>query len=164
MTGRPSPRGRPYTHGEDRCKGEGKVYTRGKIDFFGKILRETNIFKGKRNFVENLDSYRVRVSAEYENLKKIFEEGAPEQVQLLDNVFREAARIKIELEDMAVLVMKCGGRVSFNPKDPKQQKELPVSKVIERARASYANYMFRLSRALGVNIDENEDDGLSDYV
>lgn len=113
--------------------------------------------------MENSDKYRMRVTAEYENLKKIFEEGAPEQVQLLDNVFREAARIKIELEDMAVLVMKCGGRVRYNPKNPKQQEVLPVSRELEKARASYANYMFRLSRALGVNIDENEDDGLSDY-
>lgn len=112
--------------------------------------------------MEDSAKYCMRVSAEYENLKKIFEECAPEQVQLLDNVFREAARIKVELEDMATLVMK-SGRIRYNPKNPRQQEVLPVSRELEKARASYANYMFRLSRALGVNIDDNEDDGLSDY-
>lgn len=113
--------------------------------------------------MEDSERYRMRVSAEYENLKKIFEESAPEQVQLLDNVFREVARIKIELEDMAVLVMKCGGRVRYNPQNPKQQEVLPVSRELEKARASYANYMFRLSRALGINTDDEEDEMLSEY-
>lgn len=82
--------------------------------------------------MEDSERYRMRVSTEYENLIKIFEECAPEQVQLLDNVFREAARIKIELEDMAVLVMKCGGCVRYNPQNPKQQEVLPVSRELEK--------------------------------
>ena len=42
------------------------------------------------------------------------------------------------------------------------QKELPVSKLIVKARANYLNYIAKLSNMLGVNVD-GEDDELSDY-
>lgn len=105
---------------------------------------------------------KERVKAEYERIKGIFEEGAPEQVELLEGVFLEAARIKAELDEMADILEQVGCRIRYNPKDPKQQKVLPIAKELEKARASYVNYMFRLSRALGLKEDE-EDDGLDEF-
>ena len=42
------------------------------------------------------------------------------------------------------------------------QKELPVSRLIVKARANYLNYIAKLSNVLGRNIEDDEDE-LSDY-
>ena len=42
------------------------------------------------------------------------------------------------------------------------QKELPVSKTIEKIRASYINYMIKLSKVLGTTLDDDEEE-LNDY-
>ena len=43
------------------------------------------------------------------------------------------------------------------------QKELPVSKVIEKTRASYINYIAKLSSILGIATGDDDDEELSDY-
>lgn len=113
--------------------------------------------------MEDSDLYRERVTAEYENLKKIFEKASPEQVLLNDGLILETARIQVELDFLNDIVAKCGGRVVCNPKNPKQQKEIPASRTLEKARMQYRENMKYLTKVLGVNTDENEDGELSDY-
>lgn len=123
---------------------------------------EEKFFSWKRGESVGDVALSERVKVEYERIKGIFEKGAPEQVELLEGVFLEAARIKAELDVMSDILEQVGCRIRYNPKDPKQQKVLPIAKELEKARASYVNYMFRLSRALGLNEDE-EEDGLAEF-
>ncbi len=104
----------------------------------------------------------MSVESEYERLKNIFSGAAPDQLALLDHVFLEAARIKSELDRMNEIV-SVSGRVRINPKNPAIQKVLPVSKELEKARASYAHYISVLSKALGSVNSSEDNDELDDY-
>ncbi len=113
--------------------------------------------------MEENNKYSERVSTEYERLKKIFEENAPERVELLDGLFMEAARLKAELDRAAEIIILCGGRVRYNPINPTQQKIIPAVKDLEKIRACYSNIMFKLNKALGGTDDEDKDEGLEKY-
>lgn len=104
----------------------------------------------------------MSAECEYERLKNIFSDAEPRQLELLDHVFLEAARIKSELDSMNEIV-KVSGRVRVNPKNPAIQKVLPVSKELEKARASYAHYISVLSKALSAVNTSDDTDGLEDY-
>lgn len=114
--------------------------------------------------MEESSGYSERVKAEYERIKKIFEGSVPEQVELLDGIFMEAARLRAELDGNAELIRLCGGRVRYNPANPMQQKLIPAAKDYEKMRAGYSNIMFKLNRALGGADDEDEDEELDKYL
>lgn len=103
----------------------------------------------------------MEIEKEYERIKELFSDGDEKQLQLIDGAIWECARLRVELNDLHDIIKKTG-LIKVNPKDPSMQKELPVSKLIVKARANYLNYIAKLSNMLGVNVDD-EDDELSDY-
>ena len=103
----------------------------------------------------------MKVEKEYERIKEIFSKADETLLLLNDGAIWEAARIRVELDVMHEII-KNTGRIKISSKNPTLQKELPVSKTIEKVRASYINYMAKLSKVLGIAIDEDEDE-LNDY-
>lgn len=103
----------------------------------------------------------MEIEKEYERIKELFSDRDEKQLQLIDGAIWECARLRVELNDLHDIIKKTG-LIKVNPKDPSMQKELPVSKLIVKARANYLNYIAKLSNMLGVNVD-GEDDELSDY-
>ena len=53
-------------------------------------------------------------------------------------------------------------RFPGNVENPALQKENPVSKVLPKVRANYANICFKLAKVLGKK-DDDDDSGLDDY-
>jgi hypothetical protein len=101
------------------------------------------------------------IKQEYERIRGLFKDCDDNQLTLLDGSFWECARLRIELDDLHEIVKK-SGLIKYNPANPSQQKELPVSKMIVKIRANYLNYIAKLSNILGKNITE-EDDELGEY-
>ena len=101
------------------------------------------------------------VQKEYERIKALFDGADESQLNLIDGAIWEAARIRVELNTLHEIV-KESGLIKVHPQNPALQKELPVSKLIVKARANYLNYISKLSNLLGKNIDD-EDEDLSDY-
>lgn len=103
----------------------------------------------------------MKVDAEYERIKALFEGVDEKQIALVDGSIREAARLRVELNRLNEIV-KVTGLVKIHPKLPTVQEELPVSKIITKVRANYLSYISRLSALLGKNVDEDDDD-LGEY-
>lgn len=101
------------------------------------------------------------VQKEYERIKSLFDGADESQLNLIDGALWEAARIRVELNKLHEIV-KESGLIKVHPQNPALQKELPVSKLIVKARANYLNYISKLANLLGKNINDDEDD-LSDY-
>lgn len=101
------------------------------------------------------------VQKEYERIKSLFNGCDENQLQLLEGTIWESARLRVELDDLHNLVNQTG-LIKVHPTNPSIQKELPVSKLIVKARANYLNYIAKLSNILGRNI-EDEDDDLDEF-
>lgn len=99
--------------------------------------------------------------AEYNRLKKLFADCDANMLALLDGMLWEAARLRVELDTLH-LEAKKSGLVKMNPQNPALQKETPVSKVLPKVRANYANICFKLAKVLGKK-DDDDDSGLDDY-
>lgn len=99
--------------------------------------------------------------AEYNRLKKLFADCDANMLALLDGMFWEAARLRVELNTLHLEVKK-SGLVKMNPQNPALQKETPVSKVLPKVRANYANICFKLANVLGKK-DDDDESGLDDY-
>jgi hypothetical protein len=99
---------------------------------------------------------------EYERIKSLFSDIDEKQIEMLDGLFVECARLKCELDKMNIIINKTG-RIKIHPNNPYIQKELPVSKVIEKTRASYTNITIKLSNILGKSITDEEDNDLEDF-
>lgn len=103
----------------------------------------------------------MEVQKEYERIKELFAGVDEKQMQLIDGALWEAARLRVELNDLNKIIKETG-LLKTKPGDPSMQKELPVSKLVVKVRANYLNYIAKLSNVLGKNIEEEEDD-LGDY-
>lgn len=103
----------------------------------------------------------MEIQKEYERIKALFEGVDDNQLKLIDGTLWEAARLRVELDDLHEII-KVSGLIKVHPQNAAVQKELPVSKLIVKARANYLNYIAKLSGLLGKNI-EDEDDDLGDY-
>ncbi len=101
------------------------------------------------------------VQKEYERIKRLFDGVDEHQLNLIDGALWECARLRVELDNLHDIV-KQSGLIKLHPQNPSLQKELPVSKLIVKARANYLNYISKLSSLLGKNVDEDEDD-LNEY-
>lgn len=99
--------------------------------------------------------------AEYERIRSLFDGGDEKQLALVDGAIHEAARLRVEL-DWLHLVVETTGLLHYDYKNPTRQKELPVSKMLPKVRAGYTNVIFKLSKVLGAVVNE-EDLGLDDY-
>ena len=104
----------------------------------------------------------MRIQEEYERIKSLFEGIDEKQLNLIDGAIWECARLKIELDNLHKVINDTG-LVRINPNNAIMQQELPVSKVITKVRANYLNYIAKLSNILGRNIEDEEDDGLSEF-
>lgn len=103
----------------------------------------------------------MEIQEEYMRIKKLFEGIDESQLKLIDGALWEAARIRKELDDLHAIA-KESGLIKVHPTKPGLQKELPVSKLLVKARANYLNYVSKLAAILGKSIDDEEDD-LSTY-
>ncbi|WP_302593811.1 hypothetical protein [uncultured Megasphaera sp.] len=101
------------------------------------------------------------VKAEYERIKALFDGSDDHMLQLLDGSFIEAARLRVELNRLHAVVQETG-LIKINPDNPRMQKELPVSRMLPKVRANYANLIFKLAAILGKNVVD-EEDGLGEY-
>jgi hypothetical protein len=104
----------------------------------------------------------VEVEKEYERIKELFNKADEKLLELVDGAIWEAARVRVELNDLHEII-KVSGRIKIHPTNKALQKELPVSKMVEKARASYINYIAKLSSILGINANEDDDEELNDY-
>ena len=100
--------------------------------------------------------------SEYERIKSLFSDVDEKQLDLLDGLFIESARLKVELDDMNKIIKETG-RIVTNPANPNMQKELPVSKVIEKTRSSYTNIITKLSSILGKSLTDEDFNDLEDF-
>lgn len=101
------------------------------------------------------------IQKEYKRIKAIFKETDKKQLSLLDGLILEAARTRVDLNNLQSVAKKTG-LLKINPSSPFMQKELAVSRVLPKVRASYTNMMFKLAKALSNDIDE-DDLGLDEY-
>lgn len=98
---------------------------------------------------------------EYERIKGLFSGSDENVLQLIDGAIVEAARLRAELNKLHAVVEK-SGLLKINPDNPMMQKELPVSRMLPKVRANYANLIFKMAAILGKDVSE-EDLGLEDY-
>jgi len=105
----------------------------------------------------------MEVEKEYERIKTLFSGCDEHQLDLLDGALWECARLRVELNNLHDIVKETG-LIKVNPNNPTMQKELPVSKLIVKARANYLNYVSKLSNILGKNIDDDEDEDLNEFA
>lgn len=103
----------------------------------------------------------MNVNQEYERIKALFDGAEQKQLDLVDGLIWEAARLRIELDGLNKIVQECG-LIKVNPDNINMQKELPVSRMIVKVRANYLNYIAKLNNILGCNAEDDED-GLGDY-
>lgn len=103
----------------------------------------------------------LEIQKEYERIKELFSGVEEKQLNLIDGAIWECARIKKELDDLHKII-ETTGLVKINPNNPGMQKELPVSKLIVKARANYLNYIAKLSNVLGKVVEDDYDE-LDEY-
>ena len=102
------------------------------------------------------------INQEYERIKSLFDGIDEKQLALIDGAIWEAARLRVDLNQLNE-VKKQSGLIKVDPENPRRQKELPVSRMIVKVRANYLNYIAKLSQILGRNLNDEEDDGLSEF-
>lgn len=102
------------------------------------------------------------INQEYVRIKALFDGIDEKQLALIDGAIWEAARLRVELNKLHDLV-KQSGLIKVDPENPLRQKELTVSRIIVKVRANYLNYIAKLSQILGRNLNDEEDDDLSEF-
>lgn len=115
---------------------------------------------------ENLRKEDVRlekIKKEEERLLALFDGISEKQLDLSRGAILEAARMKVELDELQEIINSSEGLIKINPKNFSQQKELPVSKLIVKVRANYLNYIAKLSNILGKDNDDDDGDELNSY-
>jgi hypothetical protein len=98
----------------------------------------------------------------YEKLTALFSDVDEKQRALVDGAIRELAGITVELAGLRKIAKETG-LIRINPKNPLQQKEMPISRVIVRQRANYLNYVAKLSSILGRSVSEEMDEFEKEY-
>lgn len=99
----------------------------------------------------------LAIQKEYERIKNLFEGVDESQLQLVDGLIVEAARCKVELDDLHQVVKETG-LMQVHPNNPNLQKELTVSKMIVKVRANYLSYITKLSQLLGTTVEDDDED------
>lgn len=103
-----------------------------------------------------------KIKKEYDRLLSLFGDCQDTQIELVTGLITEAARIKIELDDMHLLIAQCG-TIQYDKKNPLHQRELPISKTLVKVRASYSNIIYRLSQIMNKNIDDDAEELSKEY-
>lgn len=103
----------------------------------------------------------MEVQQEYARIKELFKGADENQLKLVDGAIMEAARLRVELDQLNKVVAATG-LVMVNPDNPYKQRELPICRLLPKVRGNYTNLIFKLARTLGGNVDE-DDLGLEEY-
>lgn len=103
----------------------------------------------------------MEIQKEYERVRALFDGCEDRQLELLDGLFREAARLRVEL-DMIHEKLKVTGPILTSPKNPAMQRISPAANLAVKYRASYLNTIAKLSGILGKTA-EDEDLGLEEF-
>lgn len=104
----------------------------------------------------------MEIQREYERIRNLFKNCDPNMLELVDGTIWEAAKIRVQLDGLNDIAKKTG-LVATNPKNPMQQRELPVSKLLTKQRANYLNYISKLASILGKAAVEDPGDDLSEF-
>ena len=99
---------------------------------------------------------------EYERLQQLYDGADDRQRILAEGAMQELARIRRQLDELEGIAA-VSGLVKVDPKNPARQKELPVCRVLTKARASYIAYVQRLRALLLDGCEDVEEDGLDEY-
>ncbi len=130
------------------------------------IIRKENLTFLMRIFClgENMGKQEKidKCRQEYDRIREIFREADSGLLEVMDGVIWEAARCRVELDELHEIV-EASGSIRVHPKNPLRQKELPVSRQLVRVRASYLNHMTKLAKVFGQNAPEEDDLGLDEY-
>lgn len=113
---------------------------------------------------ENMGNQEIvdKSRPEYERIRNLFQDADERLLDLMDGVIWEAARCRAELDDLKKIADE-SGLIMVSRKNPRLQKELPVSRQLVRVRASYLNHMTRLAKVFGQNASEEDELGLDEY-
>ena len=103
----------------------------------------------------------VEIQTEYDRIKVLFAGIDEKQQALIDGAIVEAARLRAELNRLHEIAA-VSGLIKQHPSIPGLQKELPVARQIVKVRASYLNYIAKLSGVLGKTA-QDEDEDLSEF-
>ena len=103
-----------------------------------------------------------KVQAEYERMKDLVQVSDPLKVELLEGLMWEAARARIQLQELNEIALSTGPlRVSSI--NPQKQEALPVVQELTKVRASYTHLMDRLMKHLDFS-DSAEDTSFADFL
>ena len=109
-----------------------------------------------------MDTRNEKIQAEYRRILSLVENADPTKAKLLDGLILEAARTKIQLDELN-RISEISGVVAFNPSNPSIQKTLPVAQELTKTRASYTHIMDRIARHLS-STDDLVDGGFDDFI
>ncbi len=104
----------------------------------------------------------MEIQREYERIRNLFKDCDSNMLELVDGTIWEAAKIRVQLDGLNDIAKETG-LVATNPKNPMQQRELPVSKLLTKQRANYLNYISKLASILGKAAVEDSGDDLSEF-
>lgn len=102
------------------------------------------------------------IQKEYERIRELFGDCDSNMLELVDGTIWEAAKIRVQLNELNE-VARVSGLIATNPKNPAQQRELPVSKMLTKQRANYLNYISKLASILGKVEADDAGDDLSEF-
>lgn len=110
---------------------------------------------------ETNDATQQEIKGEHDRLMALFERADDTQKSLADGLVWEAAKMRVQLNEMNKIIEKTG-LVRIDPNNPLRQKELPISRVMAKVRANYVAYIQRIRSLMDIDM-EDEDDGLAEY-
>lgn len=100
--------------------------------------------------------------AEISRLKKEFAAADENKIRALDGLIEQAAYERLYLQRLDGQALE-SGLVEVNPKNPKQQRVLPISGEIVKHAAALTNITDKLMKYLAVDADDDDDNALSNY-
>ena len=126
------------------------------------ILRVDELEKELKTIKESpANVKKANVQEEHDRIMALFENADDMQKKLADGLVWEAAKMRVQMDEMNAIINKTG-YVLVSPINPLRQKELPISRAITKIRANYVAYIQRIRSLMDVETDD-EYDGLEEY-
>ena len=122
-----------------------------------------NILETEHEIISDKEISRVeKQKQEYERLKGLIQNSDPVKIELLDGLLREAAKTRVQLDELNSLAVQTGP-IRTAPDNPTKQMALPVIGELTKVRASYIHIMDRLMKHLDFS-DDIKDDTFGDFL
>lgn len=99
---------------------------------------------------------------EYDRLRGLIENSDPTKVALLDGLLWEAAKARVQLQELGDIA-DATGPIRVSNTDYRKQAALPVIQELTKVRASYTHLMDRLMKHLDFSAAD-EDDSFADFL